>query len=91
MKLKLGIRAKDISPYINCIVYSGRIRTLVAMATYIFHRHIMGKVKSDICFCLNEDIWKMFLQKYFLGSPLLFIWLLSKSLNLIGCQGDKNG
>ena len=28
--------------------YSGRIRTLVAMATYIFHRLIMVKVKIDI-------------------------------------------
>ena len=27
--------------------YSGRIRTLVAMATYIFHRLIMGKVEID--------------------------------------------
>ena len=25
--------AKDISLYINCVFYSGRIRTLVAMAT----------------------------------------------------------
>ena len=32
--------------------YSGVIRTLVAMATYIFHRRIMGKVKIDIFFCL---------------------------------------
>ena len=30
--------------------YSGRIRTLVGMATYIFHRLIMGKVKIDIFF-----------------------------------------
>ena len=37
MKLKLGIHAKDISLYITCIFYSGRIRTLVAVATYIFH------------------------------------------------------
>ena len=50
MKLKLGIHAKDISLYINCVFYSGRIRTLVAMATYIFHRLIMGKVKIDNLF-----------------------------------------
>ena len=28
--------------------YSGRIRTLVAMATYKFHRLIIGKVDIDI-------------------------------------------
>ena len=32
--------------------YSGWIRTLVAMATYISHRLIMGKVEIDIFFCL---------------------------------------
>ena len=36
-----------------CFLYSGRIRTLVAMATSIFYRLIMGKVKIDIFFCLN--------------------------------------
>ena len=35
-------------PLHNLCFYSGRIRTLVGMATYIFHRHIMGKVKIDI-------------------------------------------
>ena len=34
--------------------YSGRIRTLVAMATYIFHRLIMGKVKIDNFLCLSH-------------------------------------
>ena len=29
-----------------------------------------------------------FLQKSFLSSPLRFIWILSKSLNLIGCHGN---
>ena len=47
MKLKLGIHAKEIRLYINFVSYSGRIRTLVAMATYIFHRLIMRKVKID--------------------------------------------
>ena len=61
------------------------------MATYIFHRLIMGKVEIDNIFCLNGDIWKTFLQKCLLSSPLCFRLLLSKSLNLIGCQGDKNG
>ena len=47
MKPKLGIHAKDISLYISCVFYSGRIRTLVAMATYSSHRLIMGKVEID--------------------------------------------
>ena len=45
MKLKLGILAKDIALYKSYVFYSGRIRTLVAMATYSFHRLIMGKVE----------------------------------------------
>ena len=48
MKPKLGIHASDISLYINCVFfYSGRIRTLVAIATYSSHRLIMGKVEID--------------------------------------------
>ena len=42
------------------LVYSGRIRTLVAMATYSSHRLIMGKVEICIFFCLNGDIWNFF-------------------------------
>ena len=60
MQLNLGEHAYDISLYINCVLYSGRIKTLVAMVTYIFHRLIMGKVEIDICFCLNGDIWNPF-------------------------------
>ena len=45
MKLKRGILAKDIDLYKNYDFYSGWIRTLVAMATYSFHRLIMGKVE----------------------------------------------
>ena len=56
------------------------------MATYIFHRLIMGKVEIDKS--LNWDIW-IFLQKCLLSNRLRFIRLLSKSLNLISCQGDK--
>ena len=48
-------------------------------------------MKIDFFFFLNEYIWKIFLQKCLLSSPLHFIWRLSKSLNLIGCQGDKEG
>ena len=39
------------------------------MATYNFHRLMKGKVKIDIFFCLNGDIWNLFLQKCLLSSP----------------------
>ena len=70
--------------------YSGRIRTLVAMATYSSHRLIMGKEEIDNVFCLIGDIW-IFLQKCLLSSPLRFIRLFSKSVNLIGCRRGKKG
>ena len=73
--------------------YSGWIRTLVAMASYIFLRVRLiimgGKVEIGIFFCLSGE--SMFLQKYLFNSPLYFIRLLSKSLNLIGCQCDNKG
>ena len=84
MKLKLGIHAQDISLFKSCVFYSGRIRTLVAMATYSSHGLIMGKEEIDNFFCLIGDIWNFFLQKCLLSSPACFIQLLSKSLNLIG-------
>ena len=57
MKPKLGIHAKDISLYISCVFYSGRIRTLVAMATYSSHRLIMGKVEIDnICQVIGVNL-----------------------------------
>ena len=70
---------------------SGRIRTLVAMATYSSHRLIMGKEEIDSFFCLIGDIWENFLQKCLLSSPLRSIQLLSKSVNLIGCRRGKKG
>ena len=56
------------------------------MATYSSHRLIMGKEEIDNFFCLIGDIWIFFLQKCLLSSPLRFIRLLSKSVNLIGCR-----
>ena len=41
MKLIIGILALDIALYKSCDLYSGQIRTLVAMATYCFHRLII--------------------------------------------------
>ena len=91
MKLKLGIHAEDISLYKSCVFYYGRIRTLVAMATYSSHRLIMGKEEIDNFFCLIGYIWNFFLQKCLFSSPLRFIRLLSKSVNLIGCRCGKKG
>ena len=61
------------------------------MATYSSHRLIMGKEEIDNFFCLIGDIWKKKLQKFLLSSPLRFIRLLSKSVNLIGCRRGKKG
>ena len=61
------------------------------MATYSSHRLIMGKDEIDNFFCLIGDIWDFFLQKCLLSSPLRFIRLLSKSLNLISCLGSNRG
>ena len=44
---------------------SGRMRTLVAMATYISHRLIMEKEEIDNLFCLNGDIWILFLRNVY--------------------------
>ena len=61
------------------------------MTTYSSHRLIMGKEEIDNFFCLIGDILVFFLQKCLLSSPLRFILLLSKSMNLIGCRGGKKG
>ena len=63
MKLKFGILAKDIALYKSYVFYSGRKRTLVAMATYSFHRLIMGKVEFGNFFRLIGDNSILFLQK----------------------------
>ena len=63
---------------------------MVAMATYSSHRLIMGKEEYYHFFFLIVDIC-IFLQKCLFRSPLRFIRLLSKSVNLIGCQGGKKG
>ena len=67
--------------------YSGRIRTLVAMSTYSFHRLIMGKVEIGNLYCLIGDNRILFLQKCLLNSSPHFIILLTELLNLIGCWG----
>ena len=86
MKLKLGVLAKDIALYKSYVFYSGRIRTLVAMVTYSFHRLIMGKVEIGNFYCLIGDNRILFLQKCLLNNSSHFIRLLSELLNLIGCR-----
>ena len=46
MKLKIGILALDIALYESYDFYSGQIRTLVAMATYLAHlsRRLIGEL-----------------------------------------------
>ena len=68
-------------PSTNLRFYFGRIRTLVAMATYSFHRLIMGKVKIGNFYCLIRDFTEMFIEgfttfhKTFVGIAQ-FDWLL---------------
>ena len=68
MELKLGIHTYYISLYINCAFYSSPIRTLVAMATYIFHRFKKGKAKIGNFFLsqwgyLEFIFTEMFIEK----------------------------
>ena len=68
------IESIDMTPcVISFLVYSGRMRTLVAMATYSSHRLIMGKVEICIFFSVSMEIFGYFLQKCLLSSPLCFI------------------
>ena len=87
MKLKISILALDIALYKSYDFYSGQIRTLVSMATYCFHRLIMGKVEIGNFYCFIVDNRILFLQKCLLNSSLHFIRRLTESLNLIGCRG----
>ena len=50
----------------------------------------MGKVKIKIYCYLIADIFAKVLQKCSWSSPLQTIWILSKSLILIGCHGNRN-
>ena len=72
------------------LFYSGRIRTLVAMATYSFHRRIMGKVEIGNFYCLIGDNRILFLQKCLFSSTPHFIRLLSELLNMIGYHANIN-
>ena len=74
----------------KCVFCSNRIRTLVAMADYSFHWLIMGKMEiRNFLLSHHRYLCCFFLQKCFMSSPLQFIWILSKSLNLIGHHATK--
>ena len=60
------------------------------MATYSFHRLIIGKVEIGNFDRLIGDIRILFLQKFLLNSTPHFIKFLLELLNLIGCQGNIN-
>ena len=49
----------------------------------------MGKVEIGSYFCVTADILTKVLLKYFWSSPLPTIWILSKSLILIGGYGNR--
>ena len=61
------------------------------MATSISHRLIMGKEEIQDFVCLVADSWNFFYRNVLFSSPLRFVRLLSKSVNLIGCRGGKKG
>ena len=61
IKLKNGTLALDIALYKNYDFYSVQIRTLVAMATYCFHRLIYG---NFYCFIVDNIL------KHFRNAPL---------------------
>ena len=49
----------------------------------------MGKMETDIYFCVTEDILTKVLQKCSWGSRLPVIWIFSKTLILIGGHGKR--
>ena len=89
MKLKLCRNVHSISLYKKYVFNCRCSCAFIAMATYGFHRLIMGKVKVGLYFYLIADILRKVFQKCFLSSPLPKIRILSKPLNLIGCHGNQ--
>ena len=72
-----------------CFLFQSN-KNSVSMATYSFHRLIMGKVEIGNFYRLIGDNRILFLQKCLLNSSPHFIRLLLELLNLIGCQGNIN-
>ena len=90
MKLKLCIRVHDISLYIQYVFLLLLHMCFCCYGNLSFHRLIMGKVEIGIYFFVTADILTKVLQKCSWSSPLQTIWILSKSLVLIGCHGNRN-
>ena len=89
MKLKLCRNVHNISLYKNYVFYCPCSCAFDAMATYSFHRLIIGKVKVGLYFYLIADNLTKVFQKCSLSSLLPNIWIFSKLLNLIGLIGNQ--
>ena len=82
MKLILCIHVSGISFYKRNDFCSSRIRTLVDMATFSFHRLIMGKsenllfLQSHWRFCRNVYLVVVYVLYYFCPKIPYFYWLL---------------
>ena len=88
IKLKFCRNVHNISLFKNIVLFVAVIHVLSSIRQQSFHRLIMGKVKVGLNFDLSADILTKVLQKCSLNSPLPNIWILSKPLNLIGCNGN---
>ena len=89
-KLKLCRNVHNISLYNNYVFYCRCYCAFFAMATFSFHRLIMGQMKVGLYFYLIADILTKVFQKCSLGGLLPNIWFFSKPLNLIVCHGNRN-
>ena len=85
------MHVNDISLYINCVFYSGRIRTLVALATYSSHSLIIGKVEIETVFSVSLEIFEFFFHRYVYWVVLHVSYAFCPNLKLIGCRGDMKG
>ena len=89
MKLKFCRNYHNISLYKTYVFNCCCLCAFVAMATYNFHRLIMGKVKGGLYFYPTADILTEVFQKCSLSRPLPNIRIMSKPLNLIGCNDNR--
>ena len=76
---------------IGPLVCSGRIRTLVAMATYSSHRLMMGKRGNRQFFLSHWGCLDFFLQKCLLSKPLLFGMTFVEIGEFDGLSGWQKG
>ena len=71
--------------------YSGRIRTLVAMATSIFHRLIFGKVKIDNFFLSQWGYLEFIFTKIFIELSSMFHMAFVQIAELNWLSGRQKG